>query len=286
MAQRKQLAGIFGAGHGGGAPFSPHSNSPIQRVLDVTVDYLDTEDSDLTLENASPALNTALNKDNYKDHKAELLVVLNGWKNDNDFDTEFQHWGAALYQAKQSLDIEAPEEVALDRLDIPKKPTDAADTTTLYFTAEGEFSSDTGEKLSGAAVNMLIQSLVLTHIYDGHGPGMTDEALRSKCLTEGVSGKWETDFDAMKAVAEVYRLIGGGTITPSSGFKLFDTAGINSENYRKRTKDTVDMAYAVPASKAKCGFKKHTGDAGDYYTLKTVFPYPEKVNDDGVAQGY
>lgn len=39
----------------------------------------------------------------------------------------------------------------------------------------------------------------------------------------------------------------------------------------------------APASKAKCGFHKHTDDLGDYYTLKTVFPFPEKVNDNGVA---
>lgn len=287
-AQRKKLDAIFGITNEAAVPFVPNSKSPVQRVLDVTAGdfYFDTEDADLTLDNAPPALVTALNKANYKDHKVDLLRVLNAWKNDDSFEDEFQHWGAAVYQAKQSLDVDVPEVVALDSIDIPKKPTDAADTKTLYFTAEGKFSNEEGEKLSGAAVNMLTQSLVLTHVYDGHGPGMTDEALRSKCLTEGVSGKWATDFDAMKAVAEVYRLIGTGAITPSSGFKLFDTAGINSLNLRKRTKDETDMAYPVPASKAKCGFKKHTGDTGDYYTLKTVFPYPEKVNDDGAAEGY
>lgn len=283
--QRKHLDALFGT-RGVASVHALNSNTPLQRVLDVKgEDYLDTEEDDLTLDNASSSLKAALNKQNYKDHKDDLLKVLNGWKNDDDFETEFQHWAAALYEAKKSLDL-VPKEKPLDSLQIPKKPTDATDTTTLYFTAEGAFSNDRGEKLSGYVVGMLIQSLVLTHVYAGHGPGLEDEALRSKCLTEGVSGKWATDFDAMKAVAEVYRLIGTGGITPSAEFKLFDTAGINSVNYRKRNKDSVDVAYAAPASKAKCGFKKHTGDLGEYYTLKTVFPFPEKVNDDGVAQGY
>jgi hypothetical protein len=190
---------------------------------------------------------------------------------------------------EEAQDLSDEEEDEPISLKIPLSTRDLGTTQELYFTEEGHFANEDGRKMSAGNVNSLVGSLKLTHIYAGHGPALTDGALRSAAMTQGVSGKWLTDFDAMMAVAMAYRAIGSGAITPSPDFKIMNIGPMaNSLNYRYRNVKGEMKVVEVPASKAKVGFKKQSLGKGkdDYYSLKTVFPFPEKVDADGNPGGY
>ncbi|PTT89852.1 hypothetical protein DBR42_07080 [Pelomonas sp. HMWF004] len=189
-------------------------------------------------------------------------------------------------EADSLSDEEEDEPIALK---IPLSTQELSKTRELFFTEEGHFANEDGRKMSASAVNGLLGSLKLKHIYAGHGPALTDDTLRSSAMTQGVSGKWLTDFDAMMAVAMAYSQIVAKAITPGEHFKIMHIGPMaNSLNYRYREVRGEMVLVNVPASKAKVGFKKQSlgKGKGDYYSLKTVFPYPEKVDADGNPRGY
>lgn len=277
----------------GGAP-----RHHLQRILDIEKgQYADTYYSgeDLPPKLAIPKKAKAL--------ETEIVDKLKSWADDGENTWTFANWPAAIKKAHEvvleeqesgsdeELEIvELDEESEVTSLELPKSTLDLNDVRTLYFSEDGAFANDEGEALSTQQAKMLVQSLKLTHLYDGHGPGLTTETLRSKALTEGVSGKWSTDLDAMRVVAHVYELIASETITPSSGFKVFDLPeNTGSVNYRRRVVEGEKVLFQPPASKGKVGFKKQTmgkKNKKTYYSVKTVFPYPQKVDDEGTLLGY
>lgn len=194
--------------------------------------------------------------------------------------------GREGYVSDEGYDSEEDEVISLN---LPESTQDLSRTRALYFTDEGDFATEEGEALSRSKALQLANSLALSHIYQGHGPDIGDHTLRSMALTSGVSGKWSTDFDAIMAVVLAYREIALGRIEPSADFKIFNIGPLaNSVNYRRRGKEGEYVLFPAPATKAKVGFKKQSlgKGKGHYYSLKTVFPYPQKVDDDGNLLGY
>jgi hypothetical protein len=255
------------------------------------------------------------------DVREKVLTILGGWADLKEETKTFKNWPLAIDAAgeeatrpvvkekpkkeehkKEHVDKEEsssgedqisdvePErgEVELRSLDLPESTLDITKTKTLYFTDKGDFADEEGERLSRSKALQLANSLSLSHVYQGHGPDITDESLRSSALTSGVSGKWSTDFDAISAVVAAYQEIALGNIVPGPEFKIIDTGALNSVNYRRRGPEGKYVLFPSQASKAKVGFKKQSlgKGAGHYYSLKTVFPFPEKVDDTGALLGY
>jgi hypothetical protein len=268
----------------------------VQRVLEIKKD--DTYESVTELPEG-----VAIPK-RWQDREAELIAKLDAWAKEPRQDGKPTHvypnWIAAINAAIKELEAAAttatvpvttttaaPKEKTYERerytvADDFTSKTDKDAPKAIWFTTDGTFSDKTGKRLSKPERDGLADQLQWKHIYQGHGPQMTDEQVKQMAASvdpddpNGVAGKWVSDAVVLKMVKLVHEEVAARRVVPTRAFNTFPIPATASLNYRYKD----GWFYKLEATTGVVAFHKAVGE-GDRWSIRTMYPRPPLLKDLG-----
>jgi hypothetical protein len=269
----------------------------VRRVLDI--------ENDLTYETIDALPKGVAVPKRARGREAELIRQLDAWAREPRQDGKpthvFPNWIVALDAVLKELDAAptratlpvntptaAPKEKTYKRRqytvadDITSTTVKKSEPRTIWFTADGSFSDSTGKRLSKPEREGLTDRLQWKHIYQGHGPQMTEEQVKQMSASvdandpNGVAGKWMSDAVVLKMVKRVHAEVAAGTVVPGRAFNTFPIPRDASLNYRFKD----GWFYKLEATEGVVAFHKAVGE-GDRWSIRTMYPRPPLLKDLG-----